>query len=178
MNAQTVIAEWTRDYVAGATQLTVYAADDVDVVGLVHRAIAAENNNWREDGKGFRKGRWTMSDADDGIYVLHHDDFIVPPSVGISVYWTRAMGGLDDQRIAQVVQPVVDSFFTWHAENYPPQPAEPTGLGAVVRVVHSFTRSLDNPVHPWIDYSTGVSLSWQTICELGPITVLSEGVTS
>jgi len=111
---------------------------------------------------------------DDTVWVLHHDDFLVPTTVGISMYWT---GRHDDERISQVTERVFADFLTWHAENHPKQPTEPTGLGAVVRVVHSFTRSLDNPVHPWIDYSTGVSLSWQTICELGPVTVLSEGVT-
>ena len=138
----------------------------------------AENNVWHEDGTGFRKGRWTMSDAHDDIYILHHDDFMVPPSVGISVYWTRATGGLDDHRIAQVVQPVIGSFFAWHTENYPNQPAEPIGLGAVVCVVDSFTRCLDSADWPWVNFETGVSVSWSQICDSGLVTVLSEGVTS
>ena len=145
----------------------------------VHAFIEAENNVWHEDEDGFRKGRWTMSDPHDEIYVLHHDDFIVPPSVGVSVYWTRATGGLDDHRIAQVVQPVIGSFFAWHAENYPKQPAEPTGLGAVVEV--GGVRFVRTPApliygEPWT--SAEAFAAWRDILARGPITVLSEGVVA
>ena len=186
MNAQVVITTWTRRWDRGETELVIAAPNDVDTVGIVRRAIAAENNVWRADGEGlrldggrFRKGNWTvcMGWRRKGVespMLMSHDECGLAISADPETHkvTTTYMPAYSSTR------EVFESFLTWHAAAYPPAPAEPTGLGAVVRVVHSFTRSLDNPVHPWIDYSTGVSLSWQTICELGPVTVISEGVTT
>jgi len=173
MNAQTVIAEWTRDYVAGSTQLTVYAADDVDVVGLVHRAISAENNEWREDGKGFRKGRWFV-DASERPYVyVSHED--IPGEVW---QYRRNLANWD-RDTPNAVRAVGASFHAWHAEMYPPTPTEPMGFGAVVKAgeIRLARALIVHREYPWLS-DDGLRYKWTQILERGPVTVLSEGVTS
>ena len=183
MSAQTVITDWVRDYVAGTTQLTVYAADDVDVVGLVHHAIAAENNEWREDGQGFRRGRWLTVPRAEGSWDLTHDDF---PG---SVWDAHSSGG--PKTNAFTASAVARDFLNWHAAAYPPTPAEPTGLGAVVDVPEftpstpgareRFTLTVESSHNqrPWVlEGDVEIRQTWAQLVNRGPVTVLSEGVTS
>ena len=59
----------------------------------------------------------------------------------------------------------------------PPQPDEPTGLGAVVEVGgRRFVRT-DEDGHPWID-SIACWWHWDDLTSRGPVTVLSEGLAS
>ena len=173
MSEQTVITDWVRDYVAGTTQLTVYAADDVDVVGLVARAISAENNEWHEDGDGFRKGPWFVDDSERPYIYFSHND--IPGEA-----WTfLSPTNWDTRGTPDAVRAIGASFLTWHAATYPPTPAEPTGLGAVVKIVGAaYVRVGSNPGTCWQFTGSGVRYSWTEITRHLPVTVLSEGVTS
>lgn len=88
---------------------------------------------WVNVGKEARAGRWTM--RDDGIWALHHDDFI--PCAGIAPYWTDATTGVDDRRIAAVVRPVIDSFLTW-AKSQPPTLEHREGEYVHYRIISEF----------------------------------------
>lgn len=58
----------------------------------------------------------------------------------------------------------------------PPQPAEPTGLGAVVEVGGKFyVRTNLSSEHPWLDISTGKHSKWGPPPN-GPVTVKAPGV--
>lgn len=71
-----------------------------------------ENWHWVNDKHAeARLDRWSMRN-DDGIWVLHHDDFIV--TSGISPYWTGATDS-ENHRIDAVVYRVFMSFHTWRA---------------------------------------------------------------
>ena len=59
----------------------------------------------------------------------------------------------------------------------PPQPDEPTGLGAVVEVGGKRFVRTDEDGHPWID-NVAYWHSWDEITARGPVTVLSEGLES
>jgi len=185
MSEQTVITDWVRDYVAGTTQLTVYAADDVDVVGLVARAISAENNEWHEDGDGFRKGPWFVDDSERPYIYFSHND--IPGEA-----WTfLSPTNWDTRGTPNAVRAIGASFLTWHAATYPPTPAEPTGLGAVVDVPEftpctpgareRFTLTVESSHNqrPWVlEGDVEIRQTWAQLVNRGPVTVLSEGVTS
>lgn len=59
----------------------------------------------------------------------------------------------------------------------PPQPDEPTGLGAVVEVGGKRFVRTDEDGHPWID-NVAYWHTWDEITARGPVTVLSEGLAS
>lgn len=59
----------------------------------------------------------------------------------------------------------------------PPQPDEPTGIGAVVKVGGKRFVRTDEDGHPWID-NVAYWHTWDEITDRGPVTVLSEGVQS
>jgi len=147
-----------------------------NIPSAIHAFIDAEREGWHwinADHTEARNGRWTQRD-DSGIWVLHHDDFI-PGLPNIAPYWTDATTVLDDQRIAAVVRPVIDSFYAWLTEQG--QPGEPTGFGAVVEVADKrYLRDEASDFTPWWrDGESGVD--WEHILDQGPVTVLSEGVT-
>lgn len=59
----------------------------------------------------------------------------------------------------------------------PPQPDEPTGLGAVVEVEGKRIVRVDDDESLWLD-DDGCWHNWAYITACGPVTVLSEGVAS
>jgi len=142
---------------------------------------------WHEDGKGFRKGRWFVKHTaspgpygDDG-WALTHDDASEPAT------WTKEMAPLATGLAGGIIR----DFLTWHDENYPPQPAEPTGLGAVVDVPEfapctpgareRFTLTVESSHNqrPWVlEGDVEIRQTWAQLINRGPVTVLSEGVTS
>ena len=148
---------------------------------VLHAFIEAEKNEWRKDGERFRKGRWTMRN-DDTVWVLHHDDFLVPTTVGISMYWT---GRHDDERISQVTERMFADFFVWHATTYPPAPVEPTRSGYVGTLLseygtnHHVYRYLGDDGHAYrIVGLTGGSeahgLSWGVVLQAGTFTAATK----
>ena len=172
MNAQIVISGWTRRWDRGETELVIAAPNDVDTVGIVRRAIAAENNDWREDGKGFRKGRWFV-DASEHLHVyVSHEDIT-----------SEAWGCFDltdwDSGTPDTVREIGASFHDWHGATHPKQPAEPMGFGAVVKACELvlIRAQITDRDYSWLSVD-GVRYQWAEILERGPVTVLSEGVTS
>ena len=149
--------------------------NDIEVTPEVEPEAEREGWRWTNaDHREARNVRWEMRDDSD-IWVLHHDDF-VPGLPNIAPYWTDATTGVDDHRIAAVVRPVIDSFYTWLTEQE--QPSEPTGFGAVVEVDGKrYLRDEAYVFTPWWrDGESGVK--WAHILDQGPVTVLSEGVVT
>lgn len=150
---------------------------------LIHALVEAESNEWREDGDGFRRGRFTVGRTDrGGVWDLRHDDF------GTFSLFGSLSGNIhliDDPTTKwtalAVLRDTLDDFLTWHAATYPTAPVEPTGLGAVVEVAGK--RYVFAPWHlgdsrPWACCGDDGTFSWAHVTEQGPVTVLSEGVTS
>ena len=172
MTAQIVIAGWSHDAATNLTELTMYAPPEVDVVGLVHRALAAESDEWKEGPAGFRKGRWFV-DASERPYVyVGHEE--LPCET-----WTCRDLDDWDRGTPDAVRAVGASFHAWHAEMYPPAPVEPMGFGAVVKACELMLirAQIADRDYPWLSVE-GVRYQWVEILERGPVTVLSEGVTS
>ena len=135
-----------------------------------HALIEAENNEWHEDGSGFRKGSWFVVGDPSYLYVSHKD-------LPVEAWGCHKLDDWD-RGTPDAVRAIAASFNTWHAANYPKQPSEPTGLGAVVRVDGTLiTRaSISGGDFPWVS-TVGVRYRWEEIAGGGPVTVLSEGVT-
>ena len=135
-----------------------------------HAFIEAENNVWHEDGKWFRKGRWFVDDSERPyVYVSHND---IPGEA-----WAFLSPTNWDRSTPNAVRAIGASFFAWHAENYPKQPAEPTGLGAVIEVAGKrWVIDIPGEACPW--WRMGKREGWGQLIARGPVTVLSEGVTS
>ena len=146
-----------------------------------HAFLEAENNEWHEDGDGFRKGRWLAEITADGRSLLRHVD------TGAQV-----MARQDNIKWGHMnaAEDVLHDFLAWHTANYPKQPAEPTGLGAVVEVPERepctpgarerfilTVESGHNPV-PWMLAGDPlVRATWGALTDRGPVAVLSEGWT-
>jgi len=138
-----------------------------------HALIEAENNDWREDGKGFRKGRWFVDASEQfHVYVSHED------------ITSEAWGCFDltdwDSGTPDTVREIGASFHDWHGATHPKQPAEPMGFGAVVksRELMLIRAQIADRDYPWLSVE-GVRYQWAEILERGPITGLSGGwVTS
>ena len=138
----------------------------------MHAFIEAENHVWHEDGTGFRKGRWIAVGKEDSWHV-RHDDF-----EGSSWAIYTGGGGVPFARNAAAL---LRDFLNWHEANYPTQPAEPTGLGAVVEV--AYDGGLTWYAHCgggcWTRWNGAHVVRWESLIKDadGPVTVLSEGVT-
>jgi len=184
MSAKVVLTGWTRRWDRGETELVIAAPDDVDTVGIVRRAIAAESDEWQEGTAGFRKGRWFVDDSERPYVYVRHED--IP---GEAWAWCVLVGW--DKGTPNAVRAVGTSFLAWHAENYPPQPAEPTGLGAVVDVPEfapctpgarerfTLTVGSSHNQRPWVlEGDVEIRQTWAQLVNRGLVTVLSEGVTS
>ena len=151
-----------------------------------HALIEAENNEWHEDGDGFRKGPWVVLRhiGKPGEFMVSHVDF---PRAGLVD--TTGEAEFSD-RITHPASLIADAFLEWYAANYPKQPAEPTGLGAVVEVPERepctpgarerfilTVESGHNPV-PWMLAGDPlVRATWGALTDRGPVAVLSEGWT-
>ena len=151
-----------------------------------HAFIEAENNVWHEDGDGFRKGPWVVLRhiGKPGEFMVSHVDF---PRAGLVD--TTGEAEFSD-RITHPASLIADAFLEWYAANYPKQPAEPTGLGAVVEVPERepctpgarerfilTVESGHNPV-PWMLAGDPlVRATWGALTDRGPVAVLSEGWT-
>ena len=136
-----------------------------------HALIEAENNVWHVARVGFRKGRWLVDDSERPYVYVSHEDLPGEAWACFDLYnWDRGT--------PNAVRAVGASFYAWHAENYPKQPAEPIGLGAVVCVDETLiTRaSISGGDFPWVS-TVGVRYRWEEIAGGAPVTVLSEGVT-
>ena len=140
------------------------------IARAMHAFIEAENNEWHEDGSGFRKGSWFVVGDPSYLYVSHKD-------LPVEAWGCHKLDDWD-RGTPDAVRAIAASFNTWHAANYPKQPSEPTGLGAVVRVDGKLiTRaSISGGDFPWVS-TVGVRYRWEEIAGRGPVTVLSEGVT-
>ena len=152
-----------------------------------HAFVEAENNEWHEVGDGFRKGRWTAvecgRDLDTSGWEIYHDDFLL-------LYANRDSFKPGDCW-GERAQGMHAGFLTWHTARYPKQPAEPTGLGAVVEVPElepcepgaterlTLTGASSHNRRPWVVEECGwARQTWTQLIARGPVTVLSEGVTS
>ena len=140
------------------------------IARAMHAFIEAERNEWHEDGTGFRKGRWIAIGKEDSWHV-RHDDF-----EGSS--WASYTGG-GGAPFARDAAALLQDFLNWHEATYTKQPAEPTGLGAVVEVaVGKFILCDPLDDFPW--RSAGLEGEWEdwpSLTDRGPVTVLSEGWT-
>ena len=148
------------------------------------RWVEAESNEWHEDVDGFRKGRWFVDDSERPyVYVSHND---IPGEA-----WAFLSPTNWDRSTPNAVRAIGASFFAWHAENYPKQPAEPTGLGAVVEVPElepcepgaterlTLTGASSHNQRPWVVEECGwARQTWTQLIARGPVTVLSEGVVA
>ena len=150
------------------------------IARAIHAFIEAESNVWHEDGSGFRKRRWFVveedKDNDPGGFTASHDDLY-----DYCYYYRPDAPDLDHLKPGQTDQParaVVRDFLEWHTANYPKQPSEPTGLGAVVRVDGKLiTRaSISGGDFRWVS-TGGLRYRWEEIARRGPVAVLSEGWT-
>ena len=138
-----------------------------------HAFVEAENNEWHEVGDGFRKGRWTAvecgRDLDTSGWEIYHDDFLL-------LYANRDSFKPGDCW-GERAQGMHAGFLTWHTARYPKQPAEPTGLGAVIEVAGKrWVIDIPGEACPW--WRMGKREGWGQLIARGPVTVLSEGVTS
>ena len=146
-----------------------------------HAFVEAERNEWHEDGTGFRKGRWIAVGKEDSWHV-RHDDF-----EGSS--WASYTGG-GGAPFARDAAALLQDFLNWHEANYPTQPAEPTGLGAVVEVSElepckpgaterlTRTGASSHDPRPWVvEECVLARQTWTQLLARGPVTVLSEGWT-
>jgi len=73
-------------------------------------------DQWREDGEGFRKGRWTVAVSGDVIDLSHDEAGPALARKSAEMRWSHLPSAED----------VLDSFLTWFAATYPPAPVEPT----------------------------------------------------
>ena len=145
------------------------------IARAMHSFLEAENNEWHEDGEWFRKGRWFVEVGEPSYVYVSHEDL---PGEAWACY------DLDDwdRGTPNAVRAVGASFHAWHAANYPKQPAEPTGLGAVVEV--TCDTGTDRHVHCgggyWTRWSGVLVVRWESLIEdaESPVTVLSEGVSA
>ena len=143
------------------------------IARAMHAFIDAENNEWHEDGDGFRKGPWVVQRHIGKIFefMVSHVDF---PKAGLV---DTESGSDHPERFASGARPAMRSFLEWHAATYPKQPVEPTGLGAVVEVAGKrWVIDIPGEACPW--WRMGKREGWGQLIARGPVTVLSEGVTS
>jgi len=83
-------------------------------------------DQWHEDGKGFRKGRWVVAKSRDGaLWLLTHDEAGQLANVWVSITGNGIVSSNPESRLA------LEGFLTWHAATYPKQPTEPTRSGYV-----------------------------------------------
>ena len=134
-------------------------------------------DQWREDGEGFRRGRWVVAMSHNGaLWLLTHDEAGQLANVWVSLTGNGIVSSNPESRLA------LEGFLTWFAATYPPapvEPAEPTGLGAVVKIVGAaYVRVGSNPGTCWQFTGSGVRYSWAELTRHLPVTIMSEGVTS
>ena len=78
-------------------------------------------DQWREDGKGFRRGRWFVVEEGPGGFTVTHDDLN-----DYSYYYRPDCPDLDTLKPGQIdyhARATVHDFLIWHAATYPPAPA-------------------------------------------------------
>ena len=135
----------------------------------MHAFIDAERNEWHEDGDGFRKGGWTAR-GKEGSWHVSHEDF-----EGSS--WASYTGG-GGVPFARNAAALLQDFLNWHEATYTKQPAEPTGLGAVVEVEGlRYVRAKSVGYEWYREFPSECWMPWRELSSRGPVTVLSEGVT-
>ena len=144
-----------------------------DEARAIHAFIEAERNadqDWlwtNDEHTEARKGRWTVKQV-EGRTLVQHDD------MGLQVLARHdSISGEHTDAAADIAR----EFAAWHAAQK--QPAEPTGLGAVVEVDGiGFVRVREGNLdaRPWLRVTTGTHRAWAEVCEFGPVTILSQGV--
>lgn len=148
--------------------------------------IEAERDEWQwvnDDHTEARRGRWGvyLFGGTNETWWLGHADF------GDSLIRAEKSDAPSDNASERFDQ-VLNDFLTWKAAQE--QPAEPTGLGAVVEVPEMeptypgeiarfvLTGESDHNQKPWsLEGDQNFRKAWASIIESGPVTVLSEGVT-
>lgn len=130
----------------------------------IHAMVEAERDEWRwtnDEHTEARKGRWLASAVS-----IEHDE------VGS---WGRL-----SSLCPAPAKDAHNSFLAWKSAQE--QPAEPTGLGAVAEVNGERATFIGSNGHyRWVwanPDEPSRTTHWGAIAALGPVTVLSEGVTS
>ena len=135
-----------------------------------HAFVEAENNEWHEDGDGFRKGRWFVDDSERPYVYVSHLDLPGEAWACFDLYnWDRGT--------PNAVRAVGASFHAWHAATYPEQPEKPHAFGSRVRLgAMTYCLVPVDGEKDWIRGGDGGRCSWTELTSLGLVTVLSEGV--
>lgn len=134
--------------------------------------IEAERNEWaytNDEHTEARKGRWVAESGVTFEWAMRHQDIpnivCVHPSPG-------------DESYHRYVREALDDFLAWHAAQN--QPAEPTGLGAVVEVSFDADRETATPWtrDPMGGWHNGTSSArrWSELAAMGSLTIRSPGV--
>lgn len=137
----------------------------------VHAFVEAERNRgWRPDGDGYRLGPWYIEKPTVDViatipastrWALTHDDF---PD---TTWW-------EDDDVNLDIKDVFEGFTCWQAHHL----AEPTGLGAVIKVTVNGRASywVRQPDSRWKSI-TGATATWALLTEFdGRIQVKAPGV--
>ena len=134
-------------------------------------------DQWREDGEGFRKGRWTVAVSGDVIDLSHDEAGPALARKSAEMRWSHLPSAED----------VLDSFLTWFAATYTPTPVEPTEptaygyvgtLASTYGANHHVYRYLGGDVHAYrivglIAGNEARTLSWGTVLQAGKFTAVT-----
>lgn len=130
--------------------------------------IEAERNEWawtNDEHTEARKGRWTVKQVEGRTLVQHDDMGLQVLARHDSISWEHTDAAADIAR----------EFAAWHAA-LPQEPAEPTGLGAVVKVGDEWWVQTDDISCRWMSRGGSYRCHWKELLTRGPVTILSPGV--